>query len=429
MQPARYLHSFPSEDGAEVLLFALPGCATLLMPTKHLQAFMTGQVPAEAARDLRKAGFLVTDQAAEKARVIGFIDQLNRINPLVRVSIILNMVCNFACQYCYEGSQKGDHQMDIATADLLIAALKERFKPPHKKKMVLDLYGGEPLLSVPMIKYLAGRLQPWVENQGGRFEFTLVTNGSLLTRPTVEGLVALGLARARVTIDGPAENHNRYRPFKEGQASYEIIMKNVAACRDLIKIAIGGNFTRDNYRKFPLLLDDLQARGLNPDQLPLIKFTQVTKTNDRFAPKFNEGCGSIDEPWLAEAVLFLREEILRRGYQTPKPLPNICMIETTDSFTVHYDGFIYKCPGLIGNNQFIVGHVGTGIGEYRQTYALDNWRSEAKCRECTYLPLCFGGCRYANYQRTGVMAGVECMKDHYDKTLGAMLAQDRKYRR
>ena len=104
------------------------------------------------------------------------------------------------------------------------------------------------------------------------------------------------------------------------------------------------------------------------------------------------------------------------------------MIDIDDSFTVHYDGSIYKCPGLIGQNQFRVGHVETRICDYSKTYALNNWRNEEKCRECTYLPLCFGGCRYSKYQRTGAMEGVDCMKDYYDKTLGTMLAQDLKYR-
>jgi uncharacterized protein len=429
MIPARYLHTLYPSDFDEALLFVLPRCASILMPKESLPAFNSGDIPNDTARKLAEAGFLVKDHDSEKDNVFGLIDQLNRINPVVRVSVILNLVCNFACKYCYEGSQKGEDRMDSATADLLIACLKERFRPTHKTKMILDLYGGEPLLSIPMIKYLGTKLKPWVENRGGSFEFTLVTNGSLLNRSTVEDLAGFGLSRARVTIDGPPENHNRYRPFKNGRDSYEVIIKNIAEVCDLIKISIGGNFTRDNYHKFPELLDDLQSRGLTPDRLLQVKFTQVTKTNDEFSPKFNEGCCSIDEPWLADAVLLLREEILKRGYQTPRPAPNICMIDVEDSFVTHFDGCIYKCPGLIGIDRFKAGDLKNGLDDYRETYALDNWRREYKCRECGYLPLCFGGCRYARYQRTGTMQGVECMRDHYDKTLETMLIQDLKYRR
>ncbi len=428
MRPAHYLHIFPQINGQEALLFSLPKCSTMLMPESSLKAFKSGQVPDNAARQLAQAGFMVTDHEAEKAEVFSYIDQLNAINNTVRVSIILNLACNFSCPYCYEGSMKGNHYMDIPTADQLIELLKERYRQPGKNKMTLDLYGGEPMLSQPLIEYFASKLKSWVEDRGGTFEFTLVSNGSLLNRTNVLRLKDFGLDRVRVTLDGPAENHNKFRPFKSGEGSYDIIVNNLLEIHDLVKVAIGGNFTSANYTAFPIMLNDLLSKGLTPDKVAMVKFTQVSKTTDSYAPKFNEGCGSIDEPWLAGAMLVLREEILRRGYNTPKLLPNICMIDVDDSFTVHYDGSIYKCPGLVGNEQFKVGHVSSGIKDYKETYALDNWQKEEKCSDCTYLPLCFGGCRYARLQRTGSMDGVECMKDYYDKTLGKMLSQDLEYR-
>lgn len=428
MYPAHYLHIFPNFKGDEALLLALPNCSTMLMPEKSLDAFLNGLVPEGAAQALSRAGFMVADPEQEKERIHSYIEELNKINRTLRVSVILNLTCNFSCSYCYEGSMKGDHQMDLDTADRLIEYLQKKYDERRKEKMILDLYGGEPLLSVPLIKYIAGKLQPWVEKRGGKFEFTLVTNGSLLTRPTVERLLEFGLDRARVTIDGPAANHNQYRPFKNGGASYETIVNNLLAVHDLIKVAVGGNFTEANYRMFPEMLDDLIAAGLTPDKLHLVRLSPVTNTSGEFAPRFSEGCQSITEPWLAEANLFLREEILKRGFQTPKPAPAICMIDVDDSFVIHYDGSLYKCPGLIGQGQFAIGHIENGNFDYRRTYNLDNWRREEKCRECRYLPLCFGGCRYSRYQRVGEMSGVECMKDYLDKTLEEMLRQDFKYR-
>jgi uncharacterized protein len=428
MQPAHYLHIFPRIRDNEALLFSLPRCSTMIMPEASLDAFMNSNIPPDAAEQLARAGFMVTDHETEKSEVHSYIDRLNAINTTVRVSVILNMACNFDCRYCYEGSLKGDHYMDIPTADKLIALLKEEYDKPGKNKMSLDLYGGEPMLSLPLIKYIAGKLQPWVEEQGGSFEFTLVTNGSLITRAKVKRLVQFGLARVRVTLDGPKENHNKYRPFKSGDGSYDLIIRNLLDICDLVKVVIGGNFTSENYRMFPDLLDDLLERGLTPDKVATVKFSPVSNTNDSYGPKFNEGCGSITEPWLAGASLFLREEILKRGYTTARLAPNICMVDVDDSFVINYDGSLCKCPGLIGNDRFRIGDLDNGIADYRETYALDNWKREEKCDDCTYLPLCFGGCRYSRYQHTGSMEGVECMKDFYDQTLGKMLAQDLEYR-
>jgi uncharacterized protein len=83
----------------------------------------------------------------------------------------------------------------------------------------------------------------------------------------------------------------------------------------------------------------------------------------------------------------------------------------------------------VGHEQFKIGDIRQGIDKrYKKTHHLGHWQREADCRECEYLPLCFGGCRYMAYQREGSMTGVDCRKEFLDATLEKMLAQDLKYR-
>jgi uncharacterized protein len=137
----------------------------------------------------------------------------------------------------------------------------------------------------------------------------------------------------------------------------------------------------------------------------------------------------MSEPWLVEASLFLREEIMRRGYNFPKLQPAPCMVDLDDAFTVDHDGTIYKCVTLIGHPEFACGDIRQGIDQrYREIHHLGHWQKEERCRACEYLPLCFGGCRYMAFQREGSMAGVDCQKEFLDATLEKMLLQDLKYR-
>ena len=62
--------------------------------------------------------------------------------------------------------------------------------------------------------------------------------------------------------------------------------------------------------------------------------------------------------------------------------------------------------------------------DYRDQYHLDHWLKEETCRECTYLPLCFGGCRFMALQRNGHMGDVECMREFYDASLEHLVKQD-----
>jgi uncharacterized protein len=307
------------------------------------------------------------------------------------------------------------------------AFVKARFRP-GKRQLLLDLYGGETLLYVPAIRRIAASLQPFCEERGARFGFHLITNGSLLSPDVVDELLPLGLAGARVTLDGPPETHDRLRPFRDGRGSFEAIVANVKAVADRVKVSVGSNYTEETWRLYPRLLDRLEAEGLGPQRLALVHFAPVNRTGDGPLPEYAHGCLSTDEPWVAEAAVALREEVLRRGYHISKLSPSPCMIDLDDAFTVHWDGTLYKCPGLVGRPEFAVGDVWQGFADYRESHGVQAWLRDPACRECTYLPLCFGGCRFQRLQREGSLAGVDCRKPFLDATLEPMLRQELKYR-
>lgn len=420
-----YLKTFPFPDKPGFqLLFSTRRCALILAPEALASLIQQGEAPAEHVEALTKLGFLVPDQEAEKNAVLHFHDELNRLNSGLSLAMVLGLGCNFACCYCFEGTQKGRQVMDQQTANQLIAFIKERL-PPGKDKLRLAFYGGETLLYLDLISHICSELQPFLTERGVALDGTVVTNGSLLTPKNIRTLVRHGVTYAKVTIDGPAENHDRFRPFKNGRGSFAAIMKNLKACRGMIDLSIAGNYTAESFHTFPLLLDELLKNGLTPDTLARVKFNAVMQTTDRFSlPDFHDGCRSANEPWAIEAALFVREEILRRGFKTPTIEPEICALEIKDDLCVHYDGSLYKCMPLVGHREFAVGDIWSGVKDFRASHHLDSWRNQRQCLECTYLPLCFGGCRYATFQRDGSMAGLDCRKPYFDAALGPLLAQD-----
>jgi len=430
MHLSPFLKNFSLPEKKEArLLFSTKTCALTLLSVEALAAVQAGKAAPETMGVLIRLGMLVADPVKEQQEMLDYLPTVNLLNPNLRASVILGMACNFACVYCYEGSQKGAAAMDDATAEQLVTYLLARFTS-KKKRLVLDFYGGEPLLYLDRIRFLAGRLKPLIEARGGIFEFTLVTNGSLLTADLAKELVALGLVSAKITVDGPEENHNHFRPGKDGQGSWSAILANLKACCGIFPIFLSGNYTFDNFRRFPELLDSLATMGLGPEAFASVQFYPVMQVNDRFAnPEFSGGCCSMHEPWLVEASLFLREEIMRRGYSFPKLQPAPCMVDLDDAFTVNHDGAIYKCVTLIGHREFVCGDIRRGLDHgWQESYCVDHWQKEKKCRECAYLPLCFGGCRYMALQREGSMAKVDCQKEFLDATLEKMLMQDLKYR-
>ncbi len=417
-------HTIPDQ----LLLFSTKTGALVLLPEEDYTALQNGETENDYIDQLTEMGFLIADLEAEHQQVAQYMEDINLHNPNFTVAIILGMECNFACSYCFEGKQKGKKAMDDQTADQLIAFIKDRFRP-GKKKLLLQIYGGEPLLYTKRILYLAERLKPFVEEMGAEFCFDLVSNGSLLTEKVVDELNGWGLDGVKVTIDGPPDNHNHFRPFISGTESFDIIVRNLSKVCSKTKIRLGGNFTNETYQGFATVLDLLSWEGIGPNEVELVNFNIVMRVNDKITSnEFVGGCATINEPWLRDASLHVRQEVLKRGYPIAELGPEPCAVEIDDAYTVHYDGSLYKCVTWVGHEQYKIGDIWQGITEkYQEPHFINHWLEEEKCQKCNYLPLCFGGCRYMAYQRDGHMGEVDCRKPFLDATLESMLLQDLRY--
>jgi uncharacterized protein len=334
--------------------------------------------------------------------------------------VVLNLDCNLACGYCYEEDFRGNIYMSEATAQLLVDTLVgERIS--RGMDVSLSFYGGEPLLSLELIRRISEPLQEAARQHQVSYSFSLVTNGTLLNRETAERLLPLGLKGAKFTLDGPREVHDGQRPYASGAGSYDAILENIAAVWDIVPLQLGGNFRQENFRAFPRLLDDLISRGITGEKLVQVQFTPVTPKAG--CSEYASGCASSDEPWLIEALLFLRGEILAKGFPAPKPAVSACIVEFEDNLVVNWDGSLYKCPAFMGWPEMSIGSLAGEVADYSETHGLGNWKIDA-CLDCPYLPLCFGGCRFLTLLHGKSLSEVDCRRAFLDASLEQLLQQN-----
>jgi len=424
MHLSRYLKIYPcaSEPG-RVLLLATRRCAVLeLSAAKWGQVHSGAELPEKERETLLRLGVLVPDREAEQREVLDTFNRINAESKHLAVLVTLTLECNLACPYCYEAPFRGRFRMSEATAELLMEKMRERMA--EGVNLTVDFYGGEPLLALPLMKRIASGLKISAEELGVKFAFNIFTNGVLLTRPVVEELLPLGLAAVRVTIDGPRYIHDGQRPFVSGKGSFDIILENIRQVHGLVPIDLGGNYTRENYRRFTELLDELIRAGVEPGRFKAVAFSPITpKTDGSVVRDFGPTCILNDEPWMAEASIYLRGETIHRGFPVPRLKAGACMVEFENDLVVGYDGGIFKCPAFMGEESLRVGSLAEGITDYRDSHNLDVWKNE-ECLECAYLPLCFGGCRFLRKLKTGAIDGVDCRRAMLDATLETVVRQD-----
>lgn len=424
MELTRYHKSYPMTDKpGRMLLLATRRCAVLeLSETLWGRVCDGGDLTQKEQDTFVRLGVLVESREAEREEMRGTFDTINGSSRRFEVTAALTLECNLSCPYCYEDPFRGRFVMSEEAADLLVRRLSERMA--DGLDLLVDFYGGEALMRLDLLRGIAVRLRDEAARHGVAFTFNLFSNGVLLTRRVVEELLPLGSAAVRLTIDGPPDIHDAQRPFVSGKGSFDVIMSNLREVHALVPVDLGGNYTRDNYRRFPELLDIMLEAGIDPAKLKEVGFSPVMpKADGSGLGDHSATCACSSEPWAVEANLFLRGEIMRRGYHVSKLQASACMIEFANDLVVGYDGSFYKCPVFMGQEEMRVGSLAEGIKDYRQSHNLDVWKND-ECLECAYLPLCFGGCRFFRKLKTGAIDGVDCRRAMLDVSLEAIVRQD-----
>jgi len=103
-------------------------------------------------------------------------------------------------------------------------------------------------------------------------------------------------------------------------------------------------------------------------------------------------------------------------------------VESENSFTVNWDGGIYKCPAFAGRQGFQAGDLKSGVWNASDPYHVGLWGKNQACMDCAYLPMCFGGCRFLKFVRDGRIDEVDCKKPYLDAALEGLILQEVRYR-
>src|SRR6185503_1195718 len=205
----------------------------------------------EALALLWDNGFLVENRTADRAALDKYLDTVKSNTDELNVTLLTTLQCNFACDYCFQGDH-GDYnkfaeKMSLETAARVASWIERELDRVRPEKFVLTFFGGEPLLNLPVMYYLAERLWAATTSRQVRQITSIITNGLLLTEEVVDRLLPFGLKGVKITLDGDRETHNRMRPLRGGQGTFDRIIENMRRIAGRCQIAIGGNFDDSSF--------------------------------------------------------------------------------------------------------------------------------------------------------------------------------------
>jgi uncharacterized protein len=142
--------------------------------------------------------------------------------------------CNLSCSYCYvyemtdQSWRTMPRRMSQAVADKTVERIAEHAARHALPSVSIILHGGEPLLAgADWLAGLVGALRSRVPAQ---VNVAVQTNGTLLDRPMLETLKALGVSIG-VSLDGDADATGLHRRFANGRNSFDAVARGLDLLR------------------------------------------------------------------------------------------------------------------------------------------------------------------------------------------------------
>ena len=342
--------------------------------------------------DLKKGGFLIDDDFDEIAKLRHRLLSRRYQSSHFALTIAPTSDCNFRCIYCYEKDRLRPSYMNQEVVDHVISWLKTRVQ--EIKTFSVTWYGGEPLLAVDTIDKLSTEFQSICKENHIQYFAGIITNGSLLTREIVKRLNELDVNFYQITVDGSKATHNQRRPLKGGGETYDLILKKIEECYDLLPtVSLRINVDKDNVSAADDIRKILHERNLHEKVVPYLGKI----TNDNNDPELSRVCLSTKE--FTEHALLFAESVETKNGATTSTYPvlkgSFCGADSINSYVVDSDGLVYKCWNDIGNPDKAIWNI---LTDEEINYCMQNAylshdpTSDPDCSKCKLLPICMGGC-------------------------------------
>lgn len=364
--------------------------------------------------ELAEAGRLFTKDCYECL----IEDVKNRKTVVKAMCLHIAHDCNLACKYCF--AQEGEYhgRRALMTCDVGKKALDFLIaNSGNRRNLEVDFFGGEPLMNWQVVKELVayGREQEKIYDK--HFRFTVTTNGVLLD-DEIQEFINREMDNVVLSLDGRREVNDRMRPFRNGKGSYDLIVpkfQKLAESRRQEKYYVRGTFTREN---LDFSNDILHFADLGFKQMSIEPV--VGDESDPYAIR-EEDLPVIMEEYDKLAKIMIEREKSGKGFHFFHFMIDLeggpCVAKRlsgcgsgTEYLAVTPWGDIYPCHQFVGQEEFLMGNVDSGIvkSEIADDFRNCNVYTKEKCKNCFAKFYCSGGCMANAYNFHGTI------QDAYD---------------
>jgi uncharacterized protein len=335
----------------------------------------------------------------------GFVSDVAPETVAIRsLSLAVAQKCNLACTYCYaqEGSFGTEPKnMDREAARRSVELLFANARPGESVN--LAFLGGEPLVNRALIYESAEMAAETGRERGVRANFSITTNGTLLTPEDGAFFERHGFA-VTISLDGIGEVHDGLRPFRGGRGSYAHVIERVRPLLGMqrkMQVSARVTVTPRNLRLRETLDELLElgfhSAGFSPmlsspsgrDEMDAVSLQQMLSQMINCGEEFERRTLRGERYAFANAATAVRE--IHKGTHRPYPCG-----AGGGYFGVSAEGGLYACHRFVQDEGAYFGDVWSGVDSGAQSQWLRerHVHRQSPCSGCWARYMCGGGCHH-----------------------------------
>jgi uncharacterized protein len=343
----------------------------------------------------------------------------NRFNkekqePIMMIKYLLSTGCNSDCLYCYQHyAHFNGMTTDAEKIRTFFVWIDGYIQKNRIEKVVIELFGGEPLLAAKHLPLFFALLNNLKEKYTCKdFSVSIITNASLLTTDILNLLVE-NEVEFKFSIDGPQNVHDQRRPLKTGISSYERTIDAIHNIKELGRIdlvSIRYNLDKNNIDYLEDVAHRMQELGVKRVYCGKIFFRGKETP---YTPNIIDELQYYQDGTCAKLYGILS----KYGYSdTPCAITDfeVCQFYRLHSYVLSPKLEVAKCDEILDSKEQQVGYINENaelilVGDNYKLQTGCSPMKDAECKECAYLPICGMGCPAQAMNLTGSPLNHSCM--------------------
>lgn len=391
MKLSRYNYIFTLSTGETAVFNTFSGAIALLNDEEKalFNTFPLNYSNDSAIDEFVKMGFIIDDT----------IDELNIIDcdrikstycNTATFRILVTTLCNADCYYCYEKNNGNvlKTNMTISTAKAVVDFIISQISKDDVFR--IEWFGGEPLLNGEIISYITNCLEKLGYNNG---IYSLITNGTLVYKYDISCIKEeWKISRIQISFDGFEQLYNKIKKIKDIDNPF------LQVCESIEKLAINGvkitirmNLS-DNFNDILKLIDFFKEKYLSYKNISYYIYP-IFDGNESVSEQIVEEVIELNNSLIKNNLMNLSDVYLL-NYKTSR-----CFATNYKGFTIDPEGNLYKCSHVMDPIDSI-GNIYAYNPYNPSKLIFENVTLKSKCIKCVFLPICQGGCKAAELEKS-----------------------------